>query len=123
LAKKATSKKPAKKSKPKRKRSSKKKRSPPKKPSKSTKDSVSGVLVGEITHYFDKIGVGVIHLSKMGLKAGDMITIEGRSTRFQQKVSSMQIESVDVKVAAKGKLIGVKVKKRAKTGDLVYKIK
>ena len=34
----------------------------------------------------------------------------------------MQIESVDVKTAKKGSLIGLKVAKKAREGDLVYKV-
>jgi len=55
------------------------------------------------------------------LKAGDKIIIQGKSTKFSQKVQSMQIESLDVKTAQKGQLVGLKVKKVCKIGDKIYK--
>jgi len=48
-------------------------------------------LVGKVTHYFGKIEVGIIELSKE-LKVGDTIHIKGSTTDFEQKVESMQIE-------------------------------
>jgi putative protease len=52
---------------------------------------------------------------------GDKLTIIGPKTKLAQKVWSMQIESVDVKVAKKGQLIGLKVDKIVAVGDKVYK--
>jgi translation elongation factor EF-1alpha len=78
-------------------------------------------LIGEITHYFTKIGVAVIELSDK-LSVGDEILIEGASTNFKQKVTSMQIEHKNVKVAKAGDSIGLKVDDRVREGDQVYKI-
>ncbi|KUO39329.1 MAG: hypothetical protein AVW06_04145 [Hadesarchaea archaeon DG-33-1] len=78
-------------------------------------------LVGKITHYFTKIGVGVIELSDE-LKVGDKISIEGATTNVQQTVQSMQIEHKDVQTAKAGDAIGMKVDQRAREGDLVYKL-
>ncbi len=78
-------------------------------------------LVGKVTHYFTKIGVGVIELSDE-LRVGDRISIEGSTTNFQQVVESMQIERQPVQSAGPGQSIGLKVKDRVREGDLVYKI-
>lgn len=78
-------------------------------------------LVGKVSHYFTKIGVGVIELSDE-LKVGDRISIEGATTNLQQTVESMEIEHRKVMVAGKGKSIGLKVEQRVREGDLVYKI-
>lgn len=78
-------------------------------------------LVGTITHYFTNIGVGVIELTD-GLKIGDMISIEGATTNFQQEVKSMQIHQKDVKEAKKGESIGIKVQDRVREGDMVFKV-
>ena len=78
-------------------------------------------LVGKISHYFTKIGVGVIELSDE-LKVGDRISIEGATTNVQQSVRSMQIEHADVKSAGAGDAIGMKVEQRVREGDLVYKL-
>jgi hypothetical protein len=79
------------------------------------------VQVGEITHYFERIKVCVVKLTKGTVLIGDKLTIQGPKTKFIQKVWSMQIESLDVKVAKKGQLIGLKVDKLVVVGDKVYK--
>jgi putative protease len=78
-------------------------------------------LIGKVTHYFTKIGVGVIELSDE-LKVGDRISIEGATTNLQQTVDSMQIEHENVQSAGAGQSIGLKVEQRVRQGDLVYKI-
>jgi hypothetical protein len=77
--------------------------------------------VGDITHYFDRIKVCVVKVTKGSVLIGDKLTIIGPKTKFVQKVWSMQIESLDVKVAKKGQLIGLKVDKLVAVGDKVYK--
>lgn len=78
--------------------------------------------IGEITHYFTNINVGVIELSGK-LELGDQISIEGSTTDVQQEVESMQIEHEDVNEAGSGEAVGIKVKDRVREGDIVYKIK
>lgn len=78
-------------------------------------------LVGKISHYFTKIGVGVIELSDE-LKVGDRISIEGATTNLQQTVNSMEIEHESVQSASAGQSIGLKVEQRVREGDLVYKL-
>ncbi len=79
------------------------------------------VKVGQITHYFDRIKVGVVKITKGTILIGDRLSIVGKKSKFIQKIWSMQIESRDVKVAKKGQLIGIKVDKPAQAGDVVYK--
>ncbi len=81
-----------------------------------------GIIVGEITHFFSRIQVVVIKITKGSLKVGDRIQIKGRRTNFNQIVESIQIESVDVKEARQGQLIGLKAKKKAREGDKVFKL-
>jgi len=76
--------------------------------------------IGKITHYFTKIGVGVIELTDE-LSVGDTIAIKGKTTDFKQKVDSMQIEHKNVDVAKIG-AVGLKVKEKVRPGDVVYKI-
>jgi putative protease len=78
-------------------------------------------LVGRITHYFPKIGVGVIELVDE-LKVGDTISIEGVTTNFQQVVESMQIEHKNVEAAKAGDAVGLKVKERVREKDQVFKL-
>ena len=81
-----------------------------------------GILIGEVTHYFSRISVVVVKITKGDLKVGDRVRIEDRGKAFAQKVKSMQIESVDVKSAKRGQLIGMKVEKKTKPGAKVFKI-
>ena len=67
------------------------------------------IFVGKITHYFPKIGVVVLEVKGAPIRLGHKIKIVGANTRFTQTVESLQIESVDVREAIKGKLVGMKV--------------
>lgn len=86
------------------------------------KEAAPGVLVGNVTHYFSRIEVIVLKVTRETVRVGDEIMIVGRDSKFSQKIDSLQIESVDVKSARKGQLVGLKVKKKAKEGDLVFKV-
>lgn len=78
--------------------------------------------VGKVTHFFGKIKVAVIKLSGP-VKEGDTLHITGgEDTDFKQKVSSMQIDHKKVKLAKKGKSIGLKVSKQVRQGYKVFKI-
>jgi len=88
----------------------------------SRKTQPSGQPVGEITHFFAKIQVVVVKMTKGNLAVGDNVRIYGKSTDFIQTVRSMQIESVDVRSARSGQLIGLKVEREAKVGDKLYRL-
>lgn len=111
--------------------------------SSSGKTQPSGQPVGEITHFFSKIRVVVVKMTKGNLAVGDKIRISSpqspsgqrllplggplaagrrKSTDFTQTVRSMQIESVDVRSARRGQLIGLKVEREARVGDRVYAV-
>jgi putative protease len=78
--------------------------------------------IGEITHYFSDIKVAVIKL-KMPLKIGTKIRIVGgEETDFNQEIKSMQIDHKPVKLAKKGKSVGIKVKEKVREGYKVYKM-
>lgn len=79
-------------------------------------------LIGKITHYFGKIEVGIIEITKGSLAVGDMIHIKGSTTDFEQPVKSIQIEHEQVEKAKKGDAIGLKVKDKVREGDEVYKL-
>ena len=101
-----------------------KKTAPSKKISNEKKSEQSReVVVGKITHFFSRIGVVVVEMAHGEIHVGETIHIKGKTTNFTQKISSLQIESVDVKSARRGQLVGLKVSKPAKPGDLVLKSK
>ena len=79
------------------------------------------IKVGEVTHFFERINVCVVKITQGTILIGDKLTIAGPKNKLVQKVWSMQIESLDVKLAKKGQLIGLKVDKPVAVGDVVYK--
>ena len=65
--------------------------------------------------------MAVIKLSAP-LKEGDEIRITGgEETDFNQKAVSMQIDHEKVKLAKKGKTVGLQVKEKVREGYLVFK--
>ncbi|MGB9706623.1 MAG: U32 family peptidase C-terminal domain-containing protein [Microgenomates group bacterium] len=81
---------------------------------------MADVLVGKITHYYDKIEVAVVEVLAP-LKVGDQIKISGHGKEFTQQVTSMQIEHQQIQEAQKGQAIGMKVDQPVKEGDEIYK--
>jgi len=81
-----------------------------------------GKLIGQISHYFSKIGVAVIELNSI-LKAGDSIRIAGgEGTNFTQQVESMEVDHQKVQEAKAGDSVGLKVDQKVREGYKVYKI-
>ncbi len=78
--------------------------------------------IGTVTHYYGKIGVAVVKLNKGSLSVGDEIRIAGRSTDFNQKIGSMQIEHEDIQAAKAGQEFGLKADQEVKEGDSIYKV-
>ena len=78
--------------------------------------------IGEVFHYFSKLGVAAIRLTEGGLRVGETIQIQGPTTNLTQTVDSMQIEQTPVKSAAKGQSIGIRLKDKAREKDLVYRV-
>jgi translation elongation factor EF-1alpha len=79
-------------------------------------------LVGQITHYFSHLSVGIIDLTGGELNRGDVIHIKGKHTDFTQTVESMQIEHREVGHAEKGKSVGIKVKEKVREHDQVFRV-
>jgi len=78
--------------------------------------------IGEVSNYFDHIGVAALKLSA-ALKLGDKIHIKGgESTDFEQEVKSMQVLHDKVEKAKSGDEVGIKVKKKVRKGYKVFKV-
>lgn len=82
---------------------------------------MADVKVGKITHYYDKIGVAVVEITKP-LKVGDTIKISGHDKEFTQTISSMQIEHKQIDQAKKGQVIGLKIDQPVKENDEVFMV-
>lgn len=78
--------------------------------------------IGQITHFFGHISVGVIKLSA-ALKVGDKIKILSGNGEFEQTVDSMQVEHAAVQKAKKGDEVGLKVNQPVHEGNKVFLVK
>ncbi len=78
-------------------------------------------LIGQVTHYYSKIGVAIIQLEE-NLKVGDRIAIVGSTTDLEQDVKSMQVEHQNISEAKTGDLVGMKASGKVREGDSVFKL-
>ena len=81
-----------------------------------------GKVIGEVEHFFSKIGVGIIKV-KESIKVGDKIKIKGHTTDIEMSVDSMQIDHKDAAQAGAGDSVGIRVPQRVRRGDMVYLVK
>ncbi len=79
--------------------------------------------IGKITHFFSKIDVGVIEVTKGELHVGDTIHIKGHTTDFYQKIQSLQVEHLPVETVQTGEAAGLKVENAVREHDLVFRVK
>jgi translation elongation factor EF-1alpha len=75
--------------------------------------------IAQVTHYFGKISVGILHLYD-ALQLGDWIHFYGNKTNFIQEVTSMEINHQRVEEAYAGDEIGLEVADKVRKGDWVY---
>ena len=75
--------------------------------------------IGAVTHFYTEIKVAIIKFKKP-VRVGSDLHYKGATTDFTETVKSMQYDHAAIKIAPKGKLIGIKVKKRVRPGDEVY---
>lgn len=79
------------------------------------------VFVGTVTHYFAQPHVGAVKL-EAELRVGDLLHFLGRTTEFEQTLSSMQIDHEPVEQAGPGSEVGIEVLERVRQGDQIFKI-
>src|SRR6059036_2884951 len=58
--------------------------------------------VGEVFHFYTKIGVAAIRVTEDGIAIGDTVQIQGPSTNLEQTVEALQIEHAVVSRAGAG---------------------
>jgi translation elongation factor EF-1alpha len=78
--------------------------------------------IGEVSHYFGKIGVAAVKITSGTLNVGDTVRIKGKTTDLEQAIESIQIEHDSMESATAGDDIGIKVKDKVREGDEVFKI-
>lgn len=79
-------------------------------------------IIGNVTHYFSNSKAAVVMITGDAVSLGDNLLFKGYTTDFKQKVSSLQINSVPIEKAKTGQEVGLQVKNRVRTHDVVYKI-
>ena len=77
--------------------------------------------IGRITHFFPRISVAVVELTKGALKVGETIHVKGHTTDFSQKVGSMQMEHTPVQSAKAGESFGLEVESEVREHDVVFR--
>jgi translation elongation factor EF-1alpha len=78
--------------------------------------------IGMVTHYFGKINVAAIKITKDTLSPGDTIHIKGHTSDLTQQVASIQVDLKPIEKAKKGDAIGIKVSDHVRDKDVVYKV-
>ncbi|MFI5240996.1 MAG: hypothetical protein ACHQUA_01030 [Microgenomates group bacterium] len=77
--------------------------------------------VGNVIHYYDKIGVAIVELDNT-LSVGDKIKfVRGGEDLFEQKVDSIQIEHQKVDSAGRSQVVGIQTGQIVKEGAEVFK--
>lgn len=76
--------------------------------------------VGEVVHWYDKIGVAVVKLAG-ALKLGERIKIKRGEETFEDSITSMQFDHKPIDVGKKGQEIAVKLSQPAKEGATIFK--
>ena len=76
--------------------------------------------IGIVTHYFDKIGVAIVSVTKKSLHTGDTVKFSGHDHEFNQTIESMQRDHQQIKLAKKGAEVGIKVSQEVKEHDQVF---
>lgn len=78
------------------------------------------LYIGKITHYYPKIHVGIIDVEKGQLTVGDILYIQGKKTRFKQKVASIEYNHQKVRRVGPGYQVGIRLSARVREDDDVY---
>ena len=76
--------------------------------------------IGQIDHYYGHAHIAGIHLMKGKLKMGDRLHIKGHTTDFEETVTSMQIDHMEVREATPGAHVGIPVHDKVREHDRVF---
>ena len=109
------------------KRKQSKSKEPLKAPLLSSKDQArqkyAHLYVGEVIHYYANLQVGIIRIDRGKIAVGDTLFFQGKTTRFKQKVTSIEYNHQKVREAGVGYEIGIRLGARVRETDDVYCIK
>ncbi len=83
---------------------------------------MDGDQVGIVVNYYAKPSVAAIKVTSGSIKKGDLLKYKGHTTDFIEEVAGIEINNQPVEEAKADDLIGIKVKKRVRENDKVYKV-
>lgn len=83
------------------------------------KTAPEGKPIGEVTHYYSDLGVGIVKFKK-DVPVGTKVRFHGATTDLTVTIDSMQFDHKPIETAKKGQEVGIKVKKKVRQGDSVY---
>jgi putative protease len=78
--------------------------------------------VGVVVNFYAKLSVAAVKVTSGSIKKSDLLKYKGYTTDFTEEVASMEINNQPVEEAQVGDLVGLKVKKRVREKDKVYKV-
>ncbi len=78
-------------------------------------------LVGIVTHFYPRVSVAAVRLVS-GVRTGDEIIIEGKTSYSRQSIESMEKSGKHLERASKGETVGIKLKDKARKNDSVYAV-
>jgi hypothetical protein len=105
--------------KPKKKKAAPKKKTVKGKAAKKSRAPKAVKPIGRVTHFYTEISVAIVKFNKK-VPVGVRLAFRGATTDFEDVAKSMQYDHKPIAAAPKGKLIGIKVKKRVREGDEVH---
>jgi hypothetical protein len=82
---------------------------------------MSSAYIGQVTHYYDHLGVAVLSLTEV-IRAGDWLHILGHTTDIVQPVESLEIEHSRVHQAGPDQDVAIRVAQRVRPGDQLFRI-
>ena len=77
--------------------------------------------IGKVTRFFDRMSVAVVQLEGE-LLLGDWILIEGKRTRLEQQVTSMQVNHQAIDKGMPGEEVAIKTDDVVRQNDEVFLI-
>ena len=78
--------------------------------------------VGVVVNFYAKLSVAAVKVTSGSIKKNDLLKYKGYTTDFTEEVASMEINNQPAEEAQVGDLVGLKVKKRVREKDKVYKV-
>lgn len=87
----------------------------------TTKKELKLKPIGKVTHFFGKIKVAIVRFNKK-IPVGKKLHFKGATTDFKDVIRSIQYDHKPIRLAPKGKQVGIKVKRQVREGDKVLEV-